>query len=108
MHIYTISQTILTLLLYNPTMDYHKKSAIYGTTWTAKGAGPIGPCPTSLDNKEERMRSCSGEYYFDKPTFYSRIADTFILSSVSIQYMNGKTTLSGERYHKHISYKDPK
>lgn len=54
------------------------------------------------------MRSCSVEYYFDKPTFYSRIADTFILSSVSIQYMNGKTTLSGERYHKHISYKDPK
>ena len=79
-----------------------------GTIWTGKGVGPIGPRPTSLDN-DERLNSCEGSYNFDNLTFYSRIADSFKLSTVIIQYMNGKTiTLSGANLEKHVRYKYPK
>ena len=79
-----------------------------GTTWSAKGIGPIGPRPTSQENCEERMDLCEGSYNFDNLTFYSRVADSFKLSSVTIQYMNGKTiTLSGSKLDNHIRYKYP-
>ena len=79
-----------------------------GTTWTGKGVGPIGPAPTSLDNYEKRMAECKGSYDFDNLTFYSQIAHSFTLSSVTIQYMNGKTiTLSGKSLRKHVRYRDP-
>ena len=76
-----------------------------GTIWRARGVGPIGPCPSNIENCRERMYDCKGSYDFDNLTFYSRVADTFILSSVSIQYMNGKTiTLSGTNLDKHVLY----
>lgn len=76
-----------------------------GTIWKAKGIGPIGPCPSSLDNFDERWDDCTGRYTFDNITFYSRIADRFFFSSVTIQYMNGKTvTLSGKNLDSHVIY----
>ena len=80
-----------------------------GTIWTGKGIGPIGPRPTSLENFEERMAECAGSYDFDNILFYSRVADTFTLSSVTIQYMNGKTiTISGPQMEKRVRYSNPK
>ena len=76
-----------------------------GSVWKAKGVGPIGPCPTTLDNFEERIQECKGSYIFDNVSFYSRVAQTFLLTSVSIQYTNGKTiTLSGANLDKHVRY----
>ena len=79
-----------------------------GTVWKAKGVGPIGPRPTSIDNYDERYGRNEGSYDFDNLTFYSRTADSFHMSSVTIQYMSGKTiTLSGQNLKKHIRYKYP-
>lgn len=76
-----------------------------GTVWKGRGIGPIGPRPTSLDDFEERIDDCKGSYTFDNLTFYSRIADAFHLSSVTIQYMSGKTvTISGANLNKHVRY----
>lgn len=76
-----------------------------GTVWTAKGIGPIGPCPSSFENSSERINDCEGRYNFDNHRFYSRVAETFKLSSVTVQYMNGKTvTLSGANLDKHVRY----
>ena len=79
-----------------------------GTIWTGKGVGPIGPAPTTLDNFDERMEKCRGTYDFDNLAFYSNVAYSFTLSSVTIQYMNGKTiTLSGQNLSNHVSYRNP-
>ena len=76
-----------------------------GTVWKARGIGPIGPRPTTIDNCMERMYDCEGNYNFDNITFYSRVADTFHLSSVSVEYANGTTvTLSGANLQKHVKY----
>ena len=76
-----------------------------GSIWKAKGVGPIGPCPTTIDNCSERMYDCKGSYTFDNLTFYSRIARTFRLSSVTVEYTNGrKITLSGANLNKHVRY----
>ena len=72
-------------------------------TWKGKGVGPIGPRPTDLDNFYERYSQNETTYTFDDLTFYSRVAESFHFSSVSIQYMNGKTiTLSGSSLKKHV------
>ena len=77
------------------------------TTWKARGVGPIGPCPTTIDNCAERIEDCVGSYTFDNLTFYSRIANTFRLSSVTVEYMNGKkATLSGAELKKRVKYTD--
>jgi hypothetical protein len=73
--------------------------------WKARGIGPIGPCPTTVENHYERIHNCKASYDFDELTFYTRSADTFRLSSVTVQYMNGKTiTLSGANLNKHVRY----
>lgn len=75
------------------------------TIWKARGVGPIGPCPTTIDNHYERYRRCEASYEFDNLTFYSRVADSFRLSSVTIEYINGrKMTLSGANLNKHVRY----
>lgn len=75
------------------------------TVWKARGIGPIGPRPSSLDNFAAQFDACRGTYDFDDPTFYSEVADAFHLSSVSIQYMDGKTiTLSGAALQSHVIY----
>lgn len=74
-----------------------------GTMWKARGVGPIGPCPSTIANHYERYRSCEASYTFDNLTFYSRIVNKFKLSSVSVEYTNGrKITLSGANLNKHI------
>ncbi|MEE3416570.1 MAG: hypothetical protein VZR53_14510, partial [Prevotella sp.] len=76
-----------------------------GTIWKARGVGPIGPRPTTLENFDERFDDNRGSYNFDNLTFYSRVATYFQLSSVTIQYMNGKTiTLTGANLKKHVRY----
>lgn len=76
-----------------------------GTIWKARGVGPIGPRPTTLENFDERFDDNRGSYTFDNLTFYSRVATYFQLSSVTIQYMNGKTiTLTGANLKKHVRY----
>lgn len=78
------------------------------STWTGKGVGPIGPRPTSIENFDKRFDECRGAYDFDNLTFYSRVAHSFTLSSVTIQYMNGKTiTLSGQKLSNHVRYRNP-
>ena len=76
-----------------------------GTVWKGRGVGPIGPRPTTIENFDERFEDNKGSYNFDNLTFYSRVAAYFQLSSVTIQYMNGKTiTLSGANLKKHVRY----
>lgn len=76
-----------------------------GTIWKGRGVGPIGPRPTTLENFNERFDDNKGSYNFDNLSFYSRVAAYFQLSSVTIQYMNGKTiTLTGANLKKHVRY----
>lgn len=76
-----------------------------GFVWKGKGVGPIGPRPTSLENFDERYSLNEANYTFDDLKFYSRVAENFHFSSVSIEYMNGKKiTLSGAILKKHIRY----
>ena len=89
----------------NPVGDRCQNEIGGGTIWKARGVGPIGPCPTTIDNCGDRMYDCKGSYTFDNLTFYSRIANTFRLSSVIVEYTNGKKiTLSGTSLNKHVRY----
>ena len=75
------------------------------TTWKARGVGPIGPCPTTADNYYDRKNNCGARYSFDDLTFYTRVAHTFRLSSVTVEYTSGrKITLSGANLNKHVKY----
>lgn len=75
------------------------------TIWKARGVGPIGPCPTTADNYYDRKNNCGAIYSFDDLTFYTRVARTFRLSSVTVEYTNGrKMTLSGANLNKHVIY----
>lgn len=75
------------------------------TIWKARGIGPIGPCPTTPDNYYDRVNNCSARYNFDDLTFYSKVASTFRLSSVIVEYTNGsKVTLTGANLNKHVRY----
>ena len=75
------------------------------TIWKARGVGPIGPCPTTVDNHYERLQKCKASYDFDELTFYTRSADSFWLSSVTVEYKNGrKIILSGANLNKHVRY----
>lgn len=89
----------------NAVGDRCKNEIGGGSIWKAKGVGPIGPCPTNIDNCNERMYDCIGSYTFDNLSFYSKIARTFRLSSVTVEYTNGrKLTLSGANLNKHVRY----
>lgn len=89
----------------NPVGDKCRNEIGGSTVWKGRGVGPIGPRPTSLENFDERFEDCKGSYNFDNLTFYSRTAAYFQLSSVTIQYMNGKTiTLTGANLKKHVRY----
>lgn len=90
----------------NPVGDRCHNEIGGGTVWTGKGVGPIGPRPTSFDDFAERIGDCKGSYTFDGLSFYSRTAEYFHLSSVTIQYMSGRTvSLSGDRLKKLVIYK---
>lgn len=77
-----------------------------GSIWQGRGVGPIGPAPSSMENFDARWGDNIAEYDFDGNSFYSRTAEYIHISSVTIQYMSGKTvTLSGNNLKSHISYK---
>ncbi|MDE6013114.1 MAG: hypothetical protein K2G91_10360 [Prevotella sp.] len=82
------------------------RNEIEGSTiWKARAVGLIGPCPTTIDNHYERLQKCKMSYDFDNPTFYSKIANTFRLSTVTVEYTNGKKiALSGANLNKHVKY----
>ena len=89
----------------NPVGDKCQNEIGGDYTWKARGVGPIGPAPTNLDNFWERFYEMKGSYNFDDIGFYSRTAQYIHISSVTIQYMNGKSiTLSGTNLEKHLKY----
>lgn len=89
----------------NPVGDRVRNEIGGGTTWKARGVGPIGPRPTTLENIDERWENFRGSYEFDNGSFYSSMAQYINISSVTIQYMSGKTiTLTGEKLKKCVLY----
>ena len=90
----------------NPVGDRCYNEIGGGTVWTGKGIGPIEARPTSVEDFIERSEKCRGSYSFDNAGFYSRTAEYFHLSSVVIQYMNGKTVaLTGKALDRLVIYK---
>ena len=90
----------------NPVGDKCYNEIGGGTTWKVRGIGPIGPRPTTLDNIDERIDSFEANYDFDNIHFYSETAQYIHVTTVTIQYMSGRSlTLSGEKLHRHLSYK---
>ena len=89
----------------NPVGDKVRNEIGGGTIWKGRGVGPIGPRPTTLDNFDERFDDFEAKYDFDNQRFYSQTASYFHMSSITIQYMNGRTiTLTGEKLKKHVVY----
>ena len=73
-----------------------------GTVWKARGIGPIESRPLNL---EELNKDYTMEFYFDKGSFYSYVADSFVLSSVTIEYFDKtKILLTGEKLKKCIIF----
>lgn len=95
---------------YNPVGDKCLNEIGGGSVWSAKGVGPIKPAPISENPTNTasdflNLLDCNGYYKFDDTTFYTKTATSFTLTSVSIQYTNGKTiTLSGEKLKGHVIY----
>lgn len=86
----------------NAVGDRCRNEITRSTEWKYRGVGPIDPFPKSADDSSYGHRHT---YFFGNPLFYSSIAKTFRLSSVTIEYMNGKkTTLSGTELKKRVKY----
>ena len=86
----------------NAVGDRCRNEITRSTEWKYRGVGPIDPFPKSADDSSYGHRHT---YFFGNPLFYSSIAKTFRLSSVTIEYMNGKkTTLSGAELKKRVKY----
>ncbi len=76
-----------------------------GTEWRGKGIGPIDAFPKTPEDFLCGNESHIASYDFDNNAFYCRTADTFHLSSVTIEYMNGKkVVLSGAELKKRVVY----
>lgn len=108
-HVYNASLNTIKYITFkgyftNPVGDRCRNEIGGSTTWQLRGVGPIGPRPTSLDDFMEKFPESVSKYTFDC-FFYSTIADRIHVSSVTIQYMNGKTiTLSGKALDAHLTY----
>lgn len=79
------------------------RNEINGTTeWKCRGVGPVDALP---DSPYYIYYDHIAHWHFSNPRFYSATANTFRLSSVTIEYMNGKkTTLSGAELKKRVRY----
>lgn len=79
------------------------RNEINGTTeWKCRGVGPVDALP---DSPYYIYYDHIAHWHFSNPRFYSATANTFRLSSVTIEYMNGKkTTLSGTELKKRVRY----
>lgn len=79
------------------------RNEINGSTeWKYRGVGPVNALP---DTPYYIYYNHIAHWHFSNPRFYSGTANTFHLSSVTIEYMNGKkTTLSGAELKKRVRY----
>lgn len=88
----------------NAVGDKCRNDITGSTEWKYRGVGPIDIMPKQL----QKNYYPNVEFWrFGNPKFYSSIAHTFRLSSVTIEYMNGKkTTLAGAELKKRVKYSD--
>lgn len=88
----------------NAVGDICRNEITGSTEWKYRGVGPIDPFPKTSDDSSYGHRHT---YFFGNPRFYSRIAEKFRLSSVTIEYMNGtKKVLSGAELKKRVKYSE--
>lgn len=86
----------------NAVGDRCRNDITGSTEWKYRGVGPISPLPKT---PEEMAYAHIESWRFGNPLFYSTIAVKFRLSSVTIEYMNGKkTVLSGTELKKRVWY----
>lgn len=86
----------------NAVGDKCRNDITGSTEWKYRGVGPISPLPKT---PEEMGYAHIESWHFGNPLFYSTIAVRFRLSSVTIEYMNGKkTVLSGVELNKRVAY----
>lgn len=72
------------------------------TVWKYTGVGPVSRIPNTPDKYGSYIK-----YFHSDPLFYSKNARKFRLSSVTIEYMNGKkTVLSGAELDDRVDYTD--
>lgn len=72
------------------------------TVWKYTGVGPVSRIPNTPDKYGPYIK-----YFHSDPLFYSKNARKFRLSSVTIEYMNGKkTVLSGAELNDRVDYTD--
>lgn len=72
------------------------------TVWKYTGVGPVSRIPNTPDRFGSYIK-----YFHSDPLFYSKNARKFRLSSVTIEYMNGKkTVLSGSELDDRVDYTD--
>ena len=72
------------------------------TVWKYTGVGPVSRIPNTPDSFGSYIK-----YFHSDPLFYSKNARKFRLSSVTIEYMNGKkAVLSGAELDDRVDYTD--
>lgn len=72
------------------------------TVWKYTGVGPVSRIPNAPDRFGSYIK-----YFHSDPLFYSKNARKFRLSSVTIEYMNGKKkVLSGAELDDRVDYTD--
>ena len=72
------------------------------TVWKYTGVGPVSRIPNTPDRFGSYIK-----YFHSDPLFYSKNARKFRLSSVTIEYMNGKkAVLSGAELDDRVDYTD--
>lgn len=70
------------------------------TVWKYTGVGPISRIPNTPDRFGAYIK-----YFHSDPLFYSKTARKFVLSSVTIEYMNGiKKVLTGDELDTRVDY----
>lgn len=99
----TIKYITFQLRVFNAVMDPCHNELFGGSVMTFRGIGPIGPREKDGGINE----NCTGQYNFDNPVFYSRLAKYLRFSSLTIEYMNGKKqVLTGQNLKAHVTYED--
>lgn len=88
----------------NAVGDKCRNSVTGSTVWKYKGVGPINPFPSKPG---QYGQSYIANFCFDDPLFYAKTAHTFRLSSVTIEYLNGKKkVLTGDELDVRVEYTD--
>ena len=97
-----LMDTNVTGYFFNAVGDKCRNEINGSTIWKYTGVGPVSQIP----NKPDRFGSYI-KYFHSDPLFYSKNARKFRLSSVTIEYMNGKkTVLLGEELDNRADYTD--